>query len=331
MTASKRWPEFLRSSDDPEPELPIEQSDDALDLDTLTLGDLHMPGPGQSGDFEDEHEEAGDEGGKLRRYLRPIALTVAILLCAATVIFYGYRWFFGGPVDTDLPLVQAIDDPVKVKPESPGGLVVPYKEQMVLNQGTAGAGGEPAVERLLPPPEAPKWPPVEPESLSPVDPESGAAIAGLVESEPPATATTESGPGASGQEAAVPTEDTPDTEAETPPVSPTAKPAATKEPARPAAQESETAALTAAPAASGGYTIQLISLTSADAAESAWKSMREEHPDLLGQLSLTVEKANVSGKTYYRVQAGAFDDRGKARELCARLKAEKQDCLVVRR
>ncbi len=104
-----------------------------------------------------------------------------------------------------------------------------------------------------------------------------------------------------------------------------------KDPARTAAQESETAALTAAPAASGGYTIQLISLTSADAAESAWKNMREEHPDLLGQLSLTVEKANVSGNTYYRVQAGAFNDRSKARELCARLKAQKQDCLVVRR
>ena len=57
----------------------------------------------------------------------------------------------------------------------------------------------------------------------------------------------------------------------------------------------------------------------------------QEHPDLLGPLDLTVQQANVSGKTYYRIQAGTFTERSEAERLCARLKAAKQDCLVVRR
>lgn len=317
MTASKRWPEFLRSGDDLEPDLPIERSieqgDDALDLDSLTLSDLRMPGPGHSSDFEDDDEDLADFGEGSRRYLKPIALTVALLLCAATVIFYGYRWMFGGPVDTNLPLVHAIDDPVKVKPESPGGLVVPYKEQLVLNQGTTGAGGEPVVERLLPPPEAPKWPPAPPASLSPAKPEGGATA-------PEPAETTAA---ASGQEAAAAS----DQKAAAAATSPTK----TEPSAKPAVEESKTAALTAQPVQSGGYTLQLASITSKDAAGPAWKDMQKAHPDLLGPLSLSVEKANVSGKTYYRIQAGTFTDRTEAQGLCARLKAGKQDCLVVRR
>ena len=46
---------------------------------------------------------------------------------------------------------------VKVKPETPGGLDVPYQDQLVMNQpAEGGEGGK--VERLLPPPEAPKPP-----------------------------------------------------------------------------------------------------------------------------------------------------------------------------
>ena len=331
MTASKRWPEFLRSNDGSEPELPIERGDEAHDLDTLTLSDLHMPGPGGLAYFDEEPEAAVDQGGMLRRYLRPIALTVAILLCAATVIFYGYRWLFGGPVGSDLPLVQAIDDPVKVKPASPGGLVVPYKEQLVLNQGTAGAGGEPVVERLLPPPEAPKWPPVEPDSLRPAEPERGASTAGLAEAKPPSSSGAKASSAIADQAAAMPKIDTQDAGGQTSLAPPKSKPTAVTSPGKAAAKEPKSAALTTAPAASGSYILQLISLTSADGAEAAWKSMQKQHPDLLGQLAHKVEKATVNGTTYYRVQAGAFNDKGKAQELCARLKDQKQDCLVLRR
>ena len=49
-----------------------------------------------------------------------------------------------------------MDDPVKVKPENPGGMEVPYQDRLVLNQPQSGDAANASVERLLPPPETPK-------------------------------------------------------------------------------------------------------------------------------------------------------------------------------
>ncbi len=60
--------------------------------------------------------------------------------------------------------------------------------------------------------------------------------------------------------------------------------------------------------------------------------MRKRNADLLGGLTLTVERADLGEKgVFYRVQAGPVADEAAARKLCAALGERKQACLVVRR
>lgn len=317
MAATKKWPEFLSSASDPEPDDSIEDFEAALDLDSLTLDDLEMPGH----DGMDQPARAVKRArGKQRIRPMPILLALVVLVSLGTVVFYGYSWFMGGSADGELPLVQAIDDPIKVKPESPGGLEVPYQEQLVLNQEQPNGDGEPMVERLLPPPEEPTWP----RDSTPA--QDAATTAGTAESAPvtpvaPVSPATDEP--ATAEVAAAPEEPvmTQRTEA--------ADEGQTAEPATRTATAEATQGTTQA--ASGDFRVQLASLTSYDATGSAWKDLQRSHPGLLGKLPLHVQKAQVSGKTYYRIQVGDFASRAEAGALCARLKAKQQDCLVVRR
>ena len=57
----------------------------------------------------------------------------------------------------------------------------------------------------------------------------------------------------------------------------------------------------------------------------------EEGPGGAVKRPLALEKAAVNGATYFRVQTGPFPSREAANDVCAKLKARNQDCLVVQR
>jgi len=77
------------------------------------------------------------------------------------------------------------------------------------------------------------------------------------------------------------------------------------------------------------WRIQLVSLDSEKEAETMWTNLQQAHQDLLGGLTLQVERAELSQGTFYRVQAGPLADPATAAELCGSLKARNQDCLIV--
>lgn len=81
----------------------------------------------------------------------------------------------------------------------------------------------------------------------------------------------------------------------------------------------------------GDYVIQLASVTSAEAAKGEWGRIRAAHPDLLGDMTLSVQQATVNGTLYHRVQTGPFPSRATAQDLCAQLQSKKQPCIVQRR
>jgi len=62
------------------------------------------------------------------------------------------------PPPDNVPLIKADPNPIKVKPEQPGGLQVPDRNMMIYNERPGG----PPVEKLLPPPEQPAVRPVAP-------------------------------------------------------------------------------------------------------------------------------------------------------------------------
>jgi outer membrane biosynthesis protein TonB len=92
----------------------------------------------------------------------------------------------------------------------------------------------------------------------------------------------------------------------------------------PTPAKTETASGPEAPAAGG--TIQLGALPSEGAANAAWKSLSGRYA-YLGVLTHSVVKAEVNGKTYYRLRAAAG---GQASSVCSKLKVAGEACTVVR-
>lgn len=88
-----------------------------------------------------------------------LSILVFILVAGAAAAGTWYVLELGGE-DESIPLVTADPEPVKVRPDKPGGLEVPHQEISVLNQPAREAERP---EVLLPPPEAPM--PVPPPPL----------------------------------------------------------------------------------------------------------------------------------------------------------------------
>lgn len=87
-----------------------------------------------------------------------------------------------------------------------------------------------------------------------------------------------------------------------------------------------------AAAASGGFLVQLASVTSEKLAEREWGRLQKIFPDVLGGRKLTVEKKEIAGRgTFYRVQTGGYSTLDEARAVCNGLKEKKQACLPVNR
>ncbi|MEO3429136.1 SPOR domain-containing protein [Pelagibius sp. CAU 1746] len=82
----------------------------------------------------------------------------------------------------------------------------------------------------------------------------------------------------------------------------------------------------------GDFELQVASVRQSAAAERERLRLAAAYPNLLGALELRVQEASVDGAgTFFRVRSGTIADLGAAREVCRRLEAEGQGCLVVRR
>jgi cell division septation protein DedD len=83
--------------------------------------------------------------------------------------------------------------------------------------------------------------------------------------------------------------------------------------------------------AAGRYFVQLASVKSDDGARKEWARMQRAHPDLLGDLELSVQSADLGERgIFFRIRTGPFPNRATARDMCWQIKAAKLDCLVVR-
>ena len=94
---------------------------------------------------------------KKRWGLRLFALLV-VLIGGGTAAWYLWGDALLLDADAEIPLVRAETGPVKVRPESPGGMEVPDRDKLVYDR-MEGNGERPQVERLLPPPPVPQLPP----------------------------------------------------------------------------------------------------------------------------------------------------------------------------
>jgi hypothetical protein len=262
------------------------------------------------GEYEEEGNEplglVGDE--RLDEFVRPRRRLPAILLTIVVMaVFAGGLWFLyqqggrrtaeTGPGDA-VPLIRADDKPTKIKPDQPGGMVIPDQNASIYNDKP----GTPGVEKLLPPPEQPM--------ARPVAPKEPAATAGPI-AFPPAAAP------------AQPPATTPA------PRQPAAATPAPKAPAKPEVKATQAnAPMKSLPA--GPARIQLAALRSPEAAKDEWARLKREHPELLGKLTAVAVRADLGDKgVWYRVQTQEFSDGAAAERLCADLKKQKVGCSLA--
>jgi hypothetical protein len=306
-----------------------------------------------------------DDGGgraKIMRFL-PVILAVGALLVFSVVVIVAYS---GGDDEQVVMNIQDIgpDTPaIKIEPDS-AGAPVPVEGQdnpayNPMNQGT----DDTQVAAITPPPEEPvnpdqtgiiKVPPPEMPVEGGTDGKGGQAAA---PAEPAASGDAGKGEGAEGstlenliasiggepQQPATPTEpvqlpgaDSQGTTVPDPTTQTTQTAQATAVTQPPAAQPTATpvaagTATTAFRTMAGVYRVQIASTKSEGLAQREWRDQVSKYPDVLSDLSLTVQRAVVKNRgTFYRVQGGPFSDRDSADSVCRKLKSRGQDCLVVR-
>lgn len=303
--------------------------------------------PGEEDRVLDTSNPVKERYGRRGRRIMTALVAVAAVLGFGVVLVYAYNKGKQDAGSGAAPIIQAQDGLTKTRPESPGGMNVPDRDKEIFNRLETRQPAD-KVERLLPPPEKPmdRPPPAE----MPKMPEPSAGSAGTMAQGAPDTMPAPPPPPPTAATAAVPPPPPPPPVASPPAAlsaAPSSAPSAASVPKAPAVEApKKTAPAPAAkkpasvaakspapkPAATGRWKIQLSSLRSEAAARKTWASAQSKNRDLLGKLSLSVQRVDLTGGkgTYYRVQAGPLASRAAAGSLCTRLKARKLSCIVVR-
>jgi len=238
-----------------------------------------------------------------RGAFKGVAAVAAVVLFSGMIVYAYNKGKEAGGGNTP-PIIKAGPAPYKVRPDQPGGMQVLNRDKQIYSQ-IDGGPKQPMVERLLPPAETPMTPTtVAPTSAPPAE-------------QPESTPDTPKPP---------PVVATPKTK----PI-PRPAPAATR-PAKPDPASAARRLSKIAPASNGGYKIQLASVRSNVAAARSWEKLVKSHKDLLGGLRLTIARRDLGSAkgVFFRMQAGPLPDAVAARDLCARLKRRKLNCLVIR-
>ncbi|GEM_PF-5509821 len=286
----------------------------------------------------------------------PILVGLGAIALFGGIIYYAYTGG-GGSVDPEqAPLISAIETPYKTRPLDRGG-ETPKHQGVLVYDRTLGEGRQQAgVENLMAPPETPVRPPqpaYEPVGGYRTNPESSEM--GLLPEEGPTSSSIldasvppleENGqdfdrrnvvnlPPPAGAEAAI-VEPAPADMSQR--GSLTAEEAGLPEQPRQAAvtPKPKPQNLPRTPAAtakeSGDYRVQLSSLRSADLVKKKWKEWQKTHSDLLGGLTLNIQKADLGSAkgVYYRMKTNGMPKKT-AQNMCRQLKGRGLDCIVIRK
>jgi len=236
------------------------------------------------------------ERGRGRAAIFKAMLAFVLIAGSAAVIGYAYVQSRTSQERFDAaatPVVRPAEGPIKVRPEEPGGATVPYQDTLLLNRND----GEEVLQR----PPKPSEPAIDWEAVTPED---GTELGEGSQAGPEAPATVTRRPGT---KPATPASDRAD---------------------EPAADTQTAAGDTGA----GAFAVQIAAVREKEAARAFRQRMQRRYPDVLGDLEVTVQRAELADRgVFWRVRGGSFASREAAESLCARLKAEGQGCFVVDR
>ncbi len=263
----------------------------------------------------DDLEEKNISSMKL--HIIALSIFIGVLIVVLTGFF-----FFGSDNDQadEIVTIAATPEPVKVRPEQPGGMVIPDQDKLVYSRLRANEVPT-KVEKLFPEPEkpvlpeilieqnAPETPFVPVEDMKPVNPLTENAQAPVPNAKP------------------IIVEQVPPTpKKEAIPLPPKEKVQPThKNTSESTKKETKTKEKTIS------WRVQLLSSSNKKSVERAWPNILRKNKALLSDMSNDIVSAKIPGKgTFYRLQVGHFTSRDMAAGLCAKLKARGQECVPVK-
>ena len=235
-------------------------------------------------------ENTEETRGLSRTFWLVFSGVTLLIVCLMVVIYLLLK----GPIENEEVITIApTQKPVKVRPENPGGMVIPDQDKVIysrISQDTIPT----KVEKLFPEEEEK---PVMPEVVA----EPIADIPVLEEVEEVKIIQAEALPEKE-EEVKLPEKAEPK-KVEKPKVEPK----------------------------KGEWKVQLYSSTDKAKVEKQWQTISKKHKALVSDMPMKIVPAKIAGKgPFYRLQVGAFETREMATNLCTKLKKQKQDCIPAK-
>jgi len=229
-------------------------------------------------------------------------ISLAIIMGLVMVAVFSYEKGNESAISPVIPVISAREGPTKIKPEMPGGMAIDHQDKNVYNRIDPTTKKE-RVEKLLPAPEPvmSKPTPTKPKRIkkndSPKTPKNMTknSVTSILPTSKPVSEAKRAG----GQKI-------------------------TKKVGKNLNSDTKGSPMTV-------YRVQFASLKTKKGADAAWKKLQIKHPSLLGNLKPKIVRTLITGKgTYYRLQAGTFNNSKAARKLCIKAKKRKLGCFIVK-
>jgi hypothetical protein len=297
-------------------------------------------------------------------------VTVAAVLALAVVgtgAAFAYRTYVGSPRSGEPPIIKADNSPTKVMPAPSDGAASKTPDRLLPGEGgeklvsreetpvdvNSKSGGP----RVVFPPLNQNGSPPTVASVSPTGPAPATAANGTMPNNEPRKIKTLAVKGDAAENGGIPAG------AVAPPAKPTLPPRTAAAPAPAAAPTSRNPAsanasantpmsLTpqggqpaesaptrmaatnptqTAPAASGGYLVQVSSQKNEADAQASFRALQGKFPSVLASRSPVIKRADLGDKgVYYRAMVGPFGSSDEASQFCGSLKTAGGQCVVQR-
>lgn len=248
---------------------------------------------------------------------------------------------------TGVPVVRAVEGPMRIQPEDPGGRQAAHQGLAVNEIAAQGTAGKPADRFVLAPapielgardevpvakekqPEIVAPPPLAADQIDDVE-----AFAAKLAGDAKPLAATEpvkvSAPQPKVEPVVAPKVEGGMGRSLRPQLRPATLAKAKAAPAADTVARADTSAVNeVSEVPVGTRMVQLGAYASADIARREWDKFTTRFGDYLGDKTRVIQKAQSGGRTFYRLRAMGFADLSDARRLCSALKAQNADCIPV--
>ena len=316
----------------------------------------------------DRYAAAGYDGhaaAPRRRSFVTMAGGIMSLGLALGAGWWGYKIAVRNVVG--IPVIKAMEGPMRVAPENPGGAVTAHQGLSVNDVAAVGAATPLPEEIILAPrpvdlaeEDAPGLAPQPPASLLAPVPQEPAALPEQAAADLPLDPLTTIAPLGAAPEVTASADvlvfadnlaqgAAPLSAADAPPLAdapvvpgglgrslrPLARPAGmaqaptSTDSAVAAALQTASREVDATALAVGTRLVQFGAFDTGDEARAAWDKIAGQFGELMAGKGRVIQSATSGGRTFYRLRAEGFSDEADARRFCSALTAESTDCIPV--